>query len=155
MAIRWAQETPQHVLETRVFNRKDLRIRPNDSHYEQTCYYQFSTDVLIYALAPHMHYRGKDYTLYKAVNPATSGEKRQLLLKVATYDFNWQRTYEFQNPIRLKAGDALFAIAHFDNSHHNPNNPDPEATVRFGLRSEQEMLNLRVKFERTDFGDEF
>ena len=154
MAIRWAKTTPEHVLETKVFNRKDLRIRPHDGHYERTSHYQFSTDVLIYALAPHMHYRGKDFTLYKAENPGTSAERRQLILKLPTYDFNWQRTYEFQNPIRLKAGDALFSIAHFDNSHYNPNNPDPEAFVRFGLQSQQEMLNLRVKFERVDFGDD-
>ena len=55
---------PQHVIETKVFNRKDLRLRPHALHYEKTSHYQFSTDVLIHALAPHMHYRGKDFTLY-------------------------------------------------------------------------------------------
>jgi hypothetical protein len=53
----------------------------------------------------------------------------------------------------LKAGDALYSVTHFDNSHFNPNNPDPEAFVRFGLKSEQEMLNLRTKYEEADFGD--
>jgi hypothetical protein len=44
-------------------------------------------------------------------------------------------------------------VTHFDNSHFNPNNPNPEASVRFGLKSEQEMLNLRIKYETADFGD--
>ena len=136
-----------------MFNRKDLRLRPHDGHYEKTTYYQFPTDVLIHALAPHMHYRGKDFTLYKVENPGSDNEQRTLILKVAAYDFNWQRTYEFVNPLRLKAGDALYSVTHFDNSHFNPNNPDPEATVRFGLKSEQEMLNLRTKYEEDDFGD--
>ena len=39
-------------------------------------YYQFPTDVLIYALAPHMHYRGKDFTLYKVEHPGTAGRAR-------------------------------------------------------------------------------
>ncbi len=152
MGIIWAKEKPEHVLETKVFNRKDLGLRPHDAHYEKKNYYQFKTDVIIYALAPHMHYRGKDFTLYKVESPGTDIEQRQLILKVSAYDINWQRTYEFVNPLRLKAGDALYSVTHFDNSHYNPNNPDPEATVRYGLQSEQEMLNLRVKFERTDFG---
>jgi hypothetical protein len=57
--------------------------------------------------------------------------------------FSWQRTYEFTKPIELKAGDALYGVGHFDNSHFNPNNPDPDAVVKYGLKSEQEMFNLR------------
>ena len=153
LGIVWADQKPEHVVETKVFNRKDIRLRPHVQHYEKTSYYQFSTDVLIHALAPHMHYRGKDFTLYKVENLGTAEEQRQLILRISAYDFNWQRTYEFVHPLRLKAGDALCSIAHLDNSHYNPNNPDPEAFVRFGLLSDQEMLNMRAKFERTDFGE--
>lgn len=152
MGIRWANEKPAHVLETKVFNRKDIRLQPHDMHYEKSNYYQFSTDVLIYALAPHMHYRGKDFAIYKAENPGSPEERRQLIMSIPAYDFNWQRTYEFTNPVRLKAGDALYTVTHFDNSHYNPNNPDPETLVKFGLLSAQEMLNLRVKYEEVDFG---
>lgn len=153
LGIIWADEKPEHVIETQVFNRKDLRLRPHTHHYEKTSYYQFSTDVLIHALAPHMHYRGKDFTLFKIVNLGTPEETRELVLKIPVYDFNWQRTYEFVNPLPLKAGEVLYSVAHFDNSHYNPNNPDPEAAVRFGLLSKQEMLNMRAKFERVELGD--
>ena len=152
LAIIWAPGKPEHVIHTRVFNRKDLRLRPHDQHYEKRTYFQFPTDVLIHALAPHMHYRGKDFTLYKVEDPGTDEEKRTLVLCVAAYDINWQRTYEFKKPLALKAGDALLGITHFDNSHLNPNNPDPEQLVRFGLKSEQEMCNMRVKYEETNFG---
>jgi len=155
MSIKWAKSKPEHVLETRVFNRKDIRLRPHDMHYEKANYYQFPTDVLIYALAPHMHYRGKSFALYKATNPGTPEEKRELILKVPVYDMNWQRTYEFVKPIKLKAGDALYSVTYFDNSHYNPNNPDPEKLVRYGLKSENEMLNLRVKYEVVDFGETY
>jgi thiol-disulfide isomerase/thioredoxin len=153
MAIRWAAAPPEHVLQTQVFNRKDVRIPPHALHYEKTNYYQFPTDVLIHALAPHMHYRGKDFTIYKVENPQTDHERRELILTVPTYHFGWQRTYEFEQPLRLKAGDALYSVTHFDNSNYNPNNPDPEVLVRYGLMSEQEMLNVRVKYEIVDFDD--
>lgn len=154
MGIIWAKEKPKHTIETHVFNRKDIRLRPNDSHYEMTNYYAFSSDVLIYALAPHMHYRGKSFKLYKVRNPKTKNETRELLLKVPAYDFSWQWTYEFKNPIRLRAGDALYGVAAFDNSHFNPNNPDPDVLVSYGIKSDQEMFNMRVKFERTRFKDD-
>lgn len=153
LGIIWSQDQPEHVIETKVFNRKDLRIRPHVQHYEKTSHYQFETDVLIHALAPHMHYRGKDFTLFKIENLGTSYETRSLILKIPAYDFNWQRTYEFVSPLRLRAGDVLQSVAHFDNSHYNPNNPDPEAFVRFGLLSEQEMLNMRAKFERVNLDE--
>jgi hypothetical protein len=149
MAIRWASAPPQHVLETKVFNRKDLRIAPHENHYEKISYHAFATDVLIHALGPHMHFRGKDFTLYHVENPQTQHERRTLVLCVPAYDFNWQWTYEFVHPIRLKAGDALLSITHFDNSYLNPFNPDPDTTVRFGLKSDEEMCNLRVKYETT------
>ena len=154
LALIWADEPPSHVIQTKVFNRKDLRLPPDHPHYEKESIYQFPTDVLIHALGPHMHYRGKDFVLYKLENPGTPEEKRTRVLSVAAYDFNWQRTYEFEQPLKLKAGDALISVAHFDNSYLNPNNPDPTAAVRFGLKSEQEMLNMRVKYEVADFGDE-
>ena len=155
MSIKWAPEKPMHVLETKVFNRKDISLRPHDMHYEKANYYQFPTDVLIFALAPHMHYRGKDFTLYKVENPGSAEERRELILKMPAYDTSWQRTYEFVNPVRLRAGDALYAITHFDNSHYNPSNPDPEKLVKYGLKTEQEMLNLRVKYEEVSFGDAY
>ena len=153
MGIIWAKEKPEHLIETKVFNRKDIRLRPHDSHYEMTNWYPFSTDVRIYALAPHMHYRGKDYLLYKVTQPGTPFEKREVILKVPNYDFNWQRTYEFEKPVDLKAGDALLAVGHFDNSHFNPNNPDPTQQIGFGIQSANEMFNLRVKFERVVLED--
>jgi thiol-disulfide isomerase/thioredoxin len=154
LGIVWAKQKPEHVIDTQVFNRKDLRLKPHTLHYEKTSYYQYATDVLIYALAPHMHYRGKDFSLYQVEHLGTPEEKRTLVLRIPTYDFNWQRTYEFVKPLRLRAGDALMSVAHFDNSHYNPNNLDPEAMVRFGLLSDKEMLNMRSKFEQVDFDTE-
>ena len=81
-----------------------------------------------------------------ALRPARPRDSARLLVVEPDGQLQDRRARDL--PGLLRAGDALYSVAHFDNSHYNPNNPDPEATVRFGLQSEQEMFNLRVKFER-------
>ena len=155
MAIRWADGMPEHVLETQVFNRKDVRIPPHEMHYEKTNYYQFSTDVLIYALAPHMHYRGKDFSLYKVEHPQTDAERRQLVLRVAGVPL-WlaahlrvRKTAASSRRAKRFLGDALRQLA------LQPQQPEPARRWWPRAESEQEMLNVpAVKYEIVDFGDE-
>jgi hypothetical protein len=61
-------------------------------------------------------------------------------LNVPRWDFNWQNVYQLQEPLRLPKGAKLHAIAHWDNSANNPYNPDPTATVKFGLQTWEEMM---------------
>ena len=86
---------------------------------------------------PHMHLRGKSFR-YEAVYP---DGRVETLLDVPRYDFNWQHRYELAEPKRLPAGTTLRCIAHYDNSRDNPANPDPDATVRAGKQSWDEMFN--------------
>ena len=83
-----------------------------------------------------MHYRGKDW-LFLAQLPDGSQKK---LLSVPRYDFNWQESYIFKNPVSLPAGTQIECIAHYDNSEGNFGNPDPTATVTFGEQSWDEMM---------------
>ena len=83
-----------------------------------------------------MHWRGKDYR-YEMIYP---DGKRETLLSVPRWDFNWQNVYRFQEPIKLPKGAKLHAVAHWDNSTNNPLNPAPDKTVHFGLQSWEEMM---------------
>ena len=56
------------------------------------------------------------------------------------YHFHWQMTYKLASPIELKAGTELQAVARFDNSRQNMHNPDPEAAVRWGEQTTDEMM---------------
>ena len=85
---------------------------------------------------PHMHLRGKDF-LYRALYP---DGKKEILLSVPGYDFNWQHRYRFTKPFRVPAGTKIECIAHFDNSTDNPANPDPKKTVRWGAQTWEEMM---------------
>jgi hypothetical protein len=94
-------------------------------------------DVLLLALFPHMHLRGKSFR-YEAVY--TDG-RSEILLDVPRCDFAWQNRYELSEPKRLPRGTEIRCTAVFDNSTANPANPDPTATVRAGKQNTDEMLN--------------
>ena len=84
---------------------------------------------------PHMHLRGKAFEMNLIAD-----DKKDTLLKVNKYDFNWQLTYKLEQPVALKPGMKLEAVGFFDNSPNNPYNPDPKAEVRWGEQSSEEMM---------------
>jgi hypothetical protein len=93
-------------------------------------------DVLVTGVMPHMHWLGKDFT-FDAVLP---DETRIPLIRIDRWDFNWQGTYAFAEPVFLPEGSWLEVVAHFDNSAENPANPhDPPVTVRWGDGTNDEM----------------
>ncbi|MEM1249026.1 MAG: hypothetical protein AAGA81_20070 [Acidobacteriota bacterium] len=106
-----------------------------DNH-KVTASHTFTEDSVVHALLPHMHYRGKDFT-YVATYP---DGRKETLLEVQGYDFNWQTNYELAEPLTLPKGSRIDCVAHFDNSTGNPDNPDPTKTVRFGNESFDEMM---------------
>jgi thiol-disulfide isomerase/thioredoxin len=85
----------------------------------------------------HMHLRGRDMT-FTATYP---DERRETLLCVPNYDFDWQQSYRWASGAqRFAAGTRVDVVAHFDNSPFNPFNPDPRATVRNGEQTTDEMM---------------
>ena len=113
-----------------------FEIPAGAENYGAKATYTFPQDAYILTLLPHMHYRGKDFT-YTAHYP---DGKREKLLKVSDYDFNWQTVYEYADPLFIPKGTRIECVAHWDNSTNNPANPDPTVNVRFGNESFNEMM---------------
>jgi hypothetical protein len=61
------------------------------------------------------------------------------LLRV-NWDFYWQLSYQLAQPMPLAAGTELQAVAWYDNSKANLHNPDPDAAVRWGDQTYDEMM---------------
>ena len=126
----------QKVLHTTAVLNTKFAIKPGDADFpvEQTRRLDENTSVI--SLFPHMHLRGKSfrYILHRR------GQEPKVLLDVPRYDFNWQNAYVLSQPLNLKKGDKLQAIAHFDNSSDNPYNPNPSRTVEWGDQSWEEMM---------------
>ncbi len=131
----------------RVLHRIDLRnffflIPPGDPNHEVKRCYTFEKDKLLLSITPHMHFRGKDVR-YEVTRPNGT---HQVLLSVPRYNFDWQLVYRFQDPIPIEKGSVLTLTAHFDNSANNPANPDPTKAIRWGDKSEEEMLANYIEY---------
>jgi peroxiredoxin/mono/diheme cytochrome c family protein len=136
IGVIFAKEPPQReVMTLPVFNQR-LRIPPGDSNHRVDSYFTMQEDGQLLTLMPHMHLRGKDF-LY---NIETPDGKETTILSVPKFNFNWQSTYRFKEPIKLAKGSKIHCIAHFDNSDKNPLNPDPTALVGWGDQTWQEMM---------------
>ena len=115
----------------------DLRIPPREPSHRIERSRTFENDVLLLSMFPHMHLRGKSFR-YEVAYP---DGRVETLLNVPRYDFAWQNRYELERPLRLPAGSTLRCLATYDNSSGNPANPDPDALVRAGPQSWEEMFN--------------
>jgi peroxiredoxin len=111
-------------------------IPPGFDNFLCTAEEKFDQDTLLYALIPHMHLRGKDFR-FVATFP---NGKKEILLDVPKYDFNWQNIFQLAKPRFMPKGTVLRCIAHFDNSENNLVNPDPTKLVHFGEQTFDEML---------------
>ncbi|SIO33705.1 Peroxiredoxin [Singulisphaera sp. GP187] len=113
-----------------------FRIPPKAADYPVTAEHRFNQDYILYALLPHMHLRGKSFR-YEAVYP---DGRREVLLDVPRYEFDWQNAYVLDEPKAMPEGTIMRCLARFDNSADNPNNPDPSRVVTFGEQTNDEML---------------
>src|SRR6266545_2480692 len=95
-----------------------------------------TADCTLHSVMAHMHLLGKEI---KVTMTPPDGAK-QTLLGIKEWDYNWQETYFFKQPVQIKAGTRLDVEAIYDNSSKNPNNPyDPPRVVRFGEQTTDEM----------------
>lgn len=127
---------PQGIAHSRGIMNTRFKIPAGADNHKVTASYTFKENVSLLTLMPHMHLRGKDF-LYQATYP---DGRKEILLSVPGYDFNWQNTYRFTEPHRLPKGTRIDCVAHFDNSADNPANPDPKKTVRWGDQTWEEMM---------------
>ena len=69
-------------------------------------------DVTALGVTPHMHRLGRDMTM-----TVTYPDGRdQDLIRIGDWDFNWQNSYFFEEPIELPKGSVLKVRAHYDNT---------------------------------------
>jgi len=114
----------------------DLEIPAGAPNHRIDFRYELKTDSRIVSYLPHMHLRGKQMS-FTAVHP---DGRREILLDVPEFDFNWQTFYYPEEPKLLPRGTVIEVLAHFDNSADNPANPDPNQDVGWGLDATDEMM---------------
>jgi mono/diheme cytochrome c family protein len=136
VGLFFAKAPPERMITSFGVINHYFKIPPGDDNHEVKACYTFSRDVELFTFLPHMHVRGKDMK-YEAVYP---DGKRETVLFVPNYNFNWQTLYKLVKPLALPKGTKLIVTAHYDNSGKNKYNPDPTKTVRFGDPTYDEMM---------------
>jgi Copper type II ascorbate-dependent monooxygenase, C-terminal domain len=123
-----------------------LQIPAGESEYKMNGQYSLKEDTLLYALRPHMHYRGRAFR-FTVVYP---DQTRETLMNVPNYNFAWQPTYRLAEPKLIPAGSRIITDGTFDNSKFNAYNPDPTVMAKGGPQSWEEMFIGYITYTQPD-----
>jgi hypothetical protein len=138
IGLTFARNKVQHVIHRGgVAPEQDKLVLPaGKARIPITATVPLPTDMTFYGVFPHMHRLGKEMHVW-AEKP--DGAKVEMVW-VKDWDFNWQQTYRYKDPIRLPKGTKLRLEAVFDNSAMNPRNSHrPPREVRYGEATDEEM----------------
>ncbi|MFT7465166.1 MAG: mono/diheme cytochrome c family protein, partial [Pseudohongiellaceae bacterium] len=136
IGFQFAPGKPLHEVRTNAVAKENFEIPPHADNVIVRSQEWISKDATLSGFSPHMHLRGKAFR-YELEYP---DGRRDVLLDIPAYDFNWQTMYLLAEPLPVPAGSNLYVTAWFDNSENNPANPDPAATVYFGEQTWDEMM---------------
>ena len=126
-----------HEIKTTSAVSLNFRIPPGASDHRVTASLpEKLPECELLSFSPHMHVRGKSFR-YSLIYP---DRKREVVLDIPHYDFNWQTEYRLATPMQLAAGSRIYCEATFDNSDANLNNPDSKAWVTWGDQTFEEMM---------------
>lgn len=131
-----ADKAPEKPLKRVDLRNRFFLIPAGAGNHEVKRCYDVEEDKQLIAITPHMHYRGKDAT-YEL---AHADGRLETLLVVPHYSFDWQLQYRLKKPVLMEKGSQMIVTFHYDNSPNNPFNPDPAKIIRWGDRSEDEMM---------------
>jgi hypothetical protein len=136
LGLVFARQPPEKRVVTLTIPNHFFKIPAGAASHQVTAAYTFTRDVQLIDYMPHMHLRGKDMK-YEVIYP---NGKRETLLWVPRFNFNWQIVYRLREPIKIPRGTRMIITAHFDNSSRNKYNPDQTKAVRWGDPTYDEMM---------------
>jgi hypothetical protein len=112
--------------------------------------YNLNYDVTLLGVFPHMHLIGKSITSFAVHNSDTIP-----LIHIPLWDFQWQFSYDYPQLIHLTPGTAIKAVATYDNTMNNPNQPNnPPLLVTAGEETADEMMIVYFMYTAYQAGDE-
>ncbi|MEY4331179.1 MAG: hypothetical protein RL609_1927 [Bacteroidota bacterium] len=98
--------------------------------------YNVPTNVSLIGITPHMHLIGKSIRSF-ALNAGDTIP----LIDIPNWDFHWQLGYDYPQLIKVPMGAQLKAVATYDNTVNNPNQPSfPPQLVMWGEETTDEMM---------------
>jgi hypothetical protein len=136
IGIYFTDVPPRRTLNLFLVNNNKIDIPAGKKDYQVKASKTLKTDVEVFGIFPHMHLIGKEVR----VTALLPDGKKQALLYIDSWDFNWQGYYEYARPVSLPRGTEVLMECVHDNSESNPFNPNrPPKRVTFGEQTTNEM----------------
>jgi peroxiredoxin len=136
IGLHFAKQPVTQRLQPLVVPGFFLFIPAGEERYKVTGAAELNQDAILHHITPHMHLLGKEIKCTMTLPDGT----RKELIAIKNWDYNWQESYFFKEPIRVPAGTKFEVEAFYDNSEKNPLNPfHPPQAVRLGEQTTNEM----------------
>src|SRR5262249_2885409 len=136
LGIYFTHGTVEKRLQLGRMRNRDIQIPAGAERHEVRTEWVVPTNIHALWVIPHMHLLGHDIKM-TATRP--DGRTKPLVW-IQDWNFNWQESYVFQEPLALPAGTRIQIVAHYDNTEKNPRNPNrPPREVRWGEQTTDEM----------------
>ncbi|MEP6756758.1 MAG: ascorbate-dependent monooxygenase [Chthonomonadales bacterium] len=113
-----------------------LRIPAGAENHPVTANAPIFKDITVLDCTPHMHLVGHDMR----VDVTLPDNTKKQLVNVPNWDFNWQTSYQYKNPLKIPSGSKVSLLAHYNNSTSNPHNPNSvPKVITWGEQTTDEM----------------
>jgi peroxiredoxin len=143
VGLYFAKEPVEKQLRVWPLTNLFIDIPPGAARHEVKATMRVPQDVHAFAITPHMHLLGKEMKVWATLPDGT----RKELVWIKDWDYRWQDSYRYREPVALPEGTRLDMVAYFDNSEGNPLNPSsPPKRVRFGEQTTDEMCFAFIEF---------
>lgn len=115
------QSTVDKEIFTEFFVHGNIEIPPNSTSHTESLtrkvqYFSgYDGPLMLYAIGPHLHKLG----VSSSAHLVREDGSESCIIDVPYYDFNWQRVYTYQNPIRLEPNDRFEINCEFDSTGKN------------------------------------
>jgi hypothetical protein len=128
-------------------------IPPGERRYEVRASWMMppGRDAHANAIAPHMHLLGREMTVTATYPDGTV----RPLIHIDDWDFHWQGSYTFVQPVPLPGGTRIDMVAVYDNSTENrrqPSKPPRPVSWGDGTTDEMAIVFLGVTFDGEHIG---
>jgi AhpC/TSA family len=138
IALYFAKKPVKSIMSRRplLLGTLIIEVQPGLSRYHTGSTVTLPVDVTLSSVFPHMHLIGREMKI-----TATLPDKSvKPLIWVKDWNFFWQDSYVYQEPVHLPKGTRIDLEAYYDNSATNPFNPSsPPKRVLFGNDTTDEM----------------
>jgi len=136
VGLHFAKGRVDRVMRVVAVINAGFDLKPGLAHQEVRQSLTLPVDVHVWTVFPHMHMLGREMKM-----TATLPNGKTLpMVWVNDWDFNWQESYHYKEPLALPKGTRIDLVAVFDNSERNPRQPShPPKEVFWGEQTTDEM----------------